>query len=111
MESRGSASRIPWWLQLLVLAGHLGAFVQLIWTMAASPYARGDEVTQCGQHLDGGLLIGLTAAVVVAALASLALAIARRPRLVVVALAAEALLATLWWSADSAGGGTGCVIG
>jgi len=72
---------------------------------AAASIACGDQLTQCGQDLDYGLFTGLTAAVVILALISLGLAVARRPRLAGVALAAEGLVALLWWTSDTAGGG------
>jgi hypothetical protein len=100
-----------WWLPPLVAAGLLWAFIQFGFTAAAAPTARGDQLTQCGQNLDHGLLTGLTTAVIVLALASLGFALARRSGLAALALGAEVLLALVWWTSDTAGGGVGCVIG
>jgi hypothetical protein len=100
-----------WLAPPLVMAGLLWAFIQFAFTAFAASVARGDQLTQCGQDLDYGLLTGLTAAVVILALASLGLALARRPHLAVLAIASEALLALIWWTSDTAGGGVGCAIG
>jgi len=100
-----------WIAPLLVMAGLLWAFIQLTFTAFAASVARGDRLTQCGQDLDYGLLTGLTAAVIILALGSLGLALARRPRLAALAIASEAILALIWWTSDTAGGGVGCAIG
>jgi len=94
-----------------VAAGLIWALIQSVFTAAAAPTARGDQLTQCGQDLDYGLLTGLTAGVVILAIGALGFALARRPGLAAVALGVEALLALAWWTSDTAGGGVGCVIG
>lgn len=100
-----------WLAPPLVMAGLLWAFIQFAFTAFAASVARGDQLTQCGQDLDYGLLTGLTAAVVTLALASLGLALARRPQLAVLAIASETFVALIWWTSDTAGGGVGCAIG
>ena len=109
MQSRQATPR--WLLPPLVAAGLLYAVVQLLFTAVAAPTARDDQLTQCGQDLDYGLLTGLTAAVLILALASVGLALARRPGRACFALEAEALLAVIWWISPAAAGGIGCVIG
>ena len=100
-----------WWVPPLVAGGLLWAFIQFAWTATAASTARGDQLTQCGEDLDYALLTGLTTAVIILSLASLGLALARRSRLAIVALGTEAVLALIWWTSDTAGGGVGCVIG
>lgn len=73
-----------WWSPPLVAAGLLWAFIQFAFTATAASIARGDQLTQCAQDLDYGLLTGLTTAAIILALASLGLALARRPRLAIV---------------------------
>jgi hypothetical protein len=113
MEPHPSTSRMTrgWFLPLLVAAGMLWALMQLLWTAVAAPTARGGQLTQCGQDLDYGLLTGLTACVLIMALVSVAFTLARHPGRAGFALGAEALLALVWWTSDTAGGGVGCIIG
>lgn len=112
MNGHPSTSRAMRWLvPPLVMAGLLWALIQLTFTAFAASVARGDRVTPCGQDLDYGLLTGLTAAVVILALASLGLALTRRVNAAALAVAGEAFFALIWWTSDTAGGGVGCAIG
>ena len=109
--SRPHATPVTWLAGASVVVGIAWALIQGVFTSAAASSARGNQLTQCGQDLNEKMLVGLTVAVGALALAAFLFAIVHRPRVAIATVAVEGLLAFSWLTADTAGGGAGCVIG